>query len=72
MAVTETIRKELQSRSETLYRVSKDTGIAWSTLRRFVGGSGIHSDHFDTLAQYLELELVPATGSPPAPKGKRK
>ena len=75
MPITDEIRRELKaslSEDRTLYRVAKDTGISWGTLKRFHDGGGLISDHIDTLATSLNLgvgrqEAGPSTKkSPPA------
>lgn len=58
MPVTDDLRRKLAATDLTLYRVAKDTKISWQTLKRFVDGAGIQSDHIDTLAAYLGMSLV--------------
>jgi hypothetical protein len=72
MTITETIRQHLTATSETLYRVAKDTEIAWSTLKRFADGGGLRSDQMDKLAEYFKLELRPIGDSKPAKKSTKK
>ena len=68
--ITDAIRKHLAEREETLYRVAKDTDIKWATLKRFLEGGRLRSDHIDTLADYLGLVLVPASEVKAKPTGK--
>ena len=71
MTLTESIRAHLRSLNATEYRLAKETGIARTTIRRFLAGEQLTSDKLDILAAYLGLELRPAD-EPKPPKGKRK
>ena len=71
MTVTKTLRDKLGTMSESLYRVAQDTEISWGTLKRFVNGGGLRSEHVDTLAEYFKLELHPAPEEPEKSAKKR-
>lgn len=56
MNLTDQIREELRrrhERGESLYALAKDSGVAWSTLRRFLDGGGLRSDQLDKLWKWL-------------------
>lgn len=55
--------EEIKMRGISLYRISKDTGIPYTTLHNFVSGKrNLKAETRITLAKYLEIplaELVP-------------
>lgn len=60
MTVTETLREQLLHALEkqTLYKVAKETGVNWDSLRRFARNEGnLRGEQLDALADYLGLEL---------------
>lgn len=61
--VSDTLRRELERCGKTRYAVSKATGIPESVLSRFVHGQPLRGGNFDTLADYLGLELTRKTGT---------
>jgi hypothetical protein len=69
MSVSQTLRNAVNVQEGTLYRVAKDTGISWATMKRFVEGGGLRSEHIDKLASYFGLELRPV-GKPAKDKVK--
>jgi hypothetical protein len=61
--VSEQLRKALKASGESMYAVSKATGINTSVLSRFVmNGAGLRSENLDILAAYLGLALRPVKG----------
>ena len=57
--VSETLREEVRSCGQTLYRVAKDSGVAYATLHRFMAGKRtIGSPAIDKLCAYLGLRLA--------------
>ena len=56
----EAIRREIDRRELTLYRIWKDTGIDYSTIHAFYHGRrDVRMITLNRLADYLGLELVP-------------
>ena len=74
MSVTDTLRGALESRlkTETLYRIAKDSGVAYDTLYRFFHNPAqqLRSNNLDALCTYLGLELRPKPSTPGKQKGK--
>lgn len=67
-SVSDTLRRAIENAPETRYQIAKATGIAESTLSRFVvGNRPLSGQSIDTLAEYLGLELKPKR-----PAGVRK
>ena len=56
-SLTDQLRQAIRAGKKTPYRIAKETGLAESTLSRFMSGSGLHSDSIDLLAQNLGLEM---------------
>jgi hypothetical protein len=57
--LSDEVRQALIDCGQTRYAVSKATGIAESTLSRFVAGERwFDRDNLDILCQYLDLHLV--------------
>ena len=62
--LTEALLQAIERRSESLYRLAKDSGIDYGTLHRFTNGARtLTLDTADRLAEFLELELKPRTKS---------
>jgi hypothetical protein len=61
MNVSEALKAAIESSGETHYRIAKDAGVDWGTLRRFMDGTrpNIRIDTVDKLARHLGLELRP-------------
>ena len=58
-SLSETLRDEIRKCGETLYRVAKDSGVAYATLHRFMAGKRtIGSPAIDKLCAYLGLRLA--------------
>lgn len=55
---TDQIRSALANCGETRYRVAKNSGLTEPQLCRFAAGGGISMSAFDTLAEYLGLEII--------------
>lgn len=57
--LTDQIRQAIEDCGETRYQIWKATGIDNATLCRFVSGErGLSMEALDTLAEYLELDIV--------------
>ena len=57
--MSETIRQVILDSGETLYRVSKDSGVTYAPLHRFVQGArGLSMENLDALCEYLGLSLI--------------
>ena len=57
--VSETLREEVRSCGQTLYRVAKDSGVTYATLHRFMAGRRtVGSSTIDKLCAYLGLKLI--------------
>ena len=52
------IRKAIDASGMTRYQISKATGIAQSTLSRFMAGHAMSTDVLDALAPVLGLSIV--------------
>ena len=58
-AVSEMLCEHVLDCGRSRYRIAMDTGIAQSTLSRFITGErGLSQDAIDTLAVYFGLQLV--------------
>jgi hypothetical protein len=69
MTITEGLLKAIESHSESLYRLSKDSGIDYGTLHRFTNRERtLTLDTADRLAEFLELELKPKPKTKPRAK----
>jgi hypothetical protein len=57
--MSESLRRAISTSGKTLYRISKDTGISYSPLWRFMHGqTGLRLDLLDKLCAYLGLDLT--------------
>jgi transcriptional regulator with XRE-family HTH domain len=67
--ITDVLRAAIEQSGLTLYRVSKESGVPSSNLRRFVRGEmSVRLDKADRLAAFLGLQLVPDPDAvPPEP-----
>jgi len=52
------IRKAIETSGMTRYQISKITGIAQSTLSRFMAGHAMSTDVLDALSPVLRLSIV--------------
>jgi DNA-binding Xre family transcriptional regulator len=61
MAISDQLRKAIEAREATLYRIAKDSAVDWGTLQRFLDGTrpNIRVDTVDKLCEHLGLELRP-------------
>lgn len=67
LKLTDQIRQALESCGETRYAICKATGLDNATLCRFVSGErGLSMEALDTLAEYLELDIVSRRKGPAA------
>ena len=67
--LSEQLRQAMVTCGQTRYRISRATGIAESTLSRFVAGErGLPMKTLDKLTDYLDLHLVAGTHR----RGKRR
>lgn len=56
---SEQLRKAIESSELSRYRISKETGVAQSTLSQFVNGTRSMSlENIDKICELLNLELV--------------
>ena len=59
LMMTEVLRTAIRDSGLSAYRISKDTGLAVTSIIRFVEGeTSLRLDRADVLADYLGLELV--------------
>jgi transcriptional regulator with XRE-family HTH domain len=57
--MSETLRRTILDSGQTLYRVSKDSGVSYATLHRFVTGQrAVSMAALDKLCAYLGLKLT--------------
>jgi transcriptional regulator with XRE-family HTH domain len=57
--LSDQIRQTIENCGQTRYAVSKATGIAESTLSRFMTGErGLPMKTLDKLADYLDLDII--------------
>ena len=57
--LTDQVRQAIEDCDETRYAICKATGLDNATLCRFVSGErGLSMEALDTLAEYLELDIV--------------
>jgi hypothetical protein len=63
MAVSASLREAVRNSGASLYRISKDSGVPYATLHRFVlGGGNLVLESLDKLCAYLGLELTKKKG----------
>ncbi|MCE9543997.1 MAG: helix-turn-helix domain-containing protein [Planctomycetia bacterium] len=68
LPISETLRRAILSADKTRYQIWKETGVAQSTLSKFVNGhEALSLAAIDKVAECLGLELVESAG-----KGKSK
>jgi hypothetical protein len=57
--VTDSLRQAVRDTGETLYRVAKDSGVAYASLHRFMAGKrDISCPNIDKLCRYLGMRLM--------------
>lgn len=60
VTVSETLRQAIRDSGLSLYRIAKDSGVAYSAVHGFYNGTkNVGPPILDKLAEYLELELKP-------------
>jgi DNA-binding Xre family transcriptional regulator len=61
VTVSAQLKATIKARDVTLYRIAKDSGVDWGTLKRFVDGTrpDIRVSTVDKLCTCLGLELQP-------------
>jgi hypothetical protein len=57
-SVGETLREAVRSSGATLYAVSRDSGVPWTTLNDFVHGQGLQLRNLEKLCAHFGLRLV--------------
>ncbi len=57
--ISDQIRQEIESSGMTRYRISKLTGVAQSTLSRFMSGGEMSTAVLDRVADVLRLTIGP-------------
>lgn len=61
--LSDQVRKAVMASGLSRYRISKELGIAESTMSRFISGQGgLSMEYLDALAELLNLNIV--AGSP--------
>ena len=59
LKLTDQVRRAIEQSSVTRYRIAQETGIAESTLSRFMSGErGFSLASLDALADFLDLQIV--------------
>jgi hypothetical protein len=60
MSASAALRQAVLDSGQSLYRVSKGSGVPYATLHRFVKGGGrqVSLESFDRLCAYLGLRLT--------------
>jgi plasmid maintenance system antidote protein VapI len=71
--IIETIRKHIETRGKTRYRISKETGVAEAQLCRIMQGKTCTVETADILLKYFGLTIAKAkqTEKRKAPANKR-
>lgn len=55
---SDVVRNAILGSKMSRYEIAQRTGIAESTLSRFVAGKGLNSHSIDTLAEFLGLQMT--------------
>lgn len=58
MKISDEIRRAIENCGLTRYRIAKETGIAESTLSRFMHGYAMTTDVLDRLAELLDMHIT--------------
>jgi len=58
ITIDERVRREIERRGVTGYRISKEVGVSEPTICRFMHGASMRTDTFDLVCDYLDLQLV--------------
>jgi len=57
--LSEALRRAIADCGQSLYRISKDSGVPYATLHRFMAGKrSVSMEALDNLCAYLDLGLV--------------
>ena len=67
LKLSDEIRRAVDASRLSRYRICKTLGIAESTMSRFMAGGGLSMEHFDALAEVLDLHLAAGTSRQPRP-----
>jgi hypothetical protein len=71
MSFTDQIRQAIAHSEVTRYRIAQETGVAESTLSRFMGGKGgLSLDALERVGEYLDLMVVVAPQRGDGRKGR--
>jgi hypothetical protein len=72
MTMSDAMRQAMDDSDDTLYRISKDSGLSYAVVHRFyTGRRGLTLETADQLADYLGLELKPKNGRRGKPKRRK-
>ena len=56
--LSDSLRAAIRDSGQTLYRVSKESGVPYATLHRFMAGKrAVSMEALEALCDYLRLEL---------------
>ncbi len=69
---SEDLRKRIRKTGKSHYRIALDTGLANTTVDRFMAGGIIRSDTLDVLLPYLDLVLCDTASAKTARKKASK
>ena len=59
-SLSESLRAAIRNSGQTLYRISKHSGVPYATLHRFMAGKrAVSMEALELLCDYLGLVLVP-------------
>ncbi len=58
--LSDEVRRAVDASGLSRYRISKELGIAESTMSRFMSGGGLSMGHLDALAELLGLHITTA------------
>jgi transcriptional regulator with XRE-family HTH domain len=66
-SLSDSLRAALRESGQTLYRISKESGVPYATLHRFMAGKrAVSMEALQLLCAYLGLELSPRSLRSPA------
>jgi transcriptional regulator with XRE-family HTH domain len=55
--LSDQVRRAVDASGLSRYRISKELGVAESTMSRFMAGQGLSMEHLDALAELLGLDI---------------
>jgi transcriptional regulator with XRE-family HTH domain len=74
--LSDQVRRAVDASGQSRYRISKELGVAESTMSRFMSGQGgLSLDTLDALADLLDLNVTmgkPTTGQKGPTRGQRQ